>query len=123
MKLSEGNLFFSGLKQIINPLLENRLYQKCGEIISIKLGNMFDPNTKYTILGKSAGGGVSICLSEIIYKQIHKMNPEQQKEWENYIDEFYYIYHNEKMRKISSEHPYVIEGYKKIIDKLFYRYK
>jgi hypothetical protein len=68
-----NNSFFYAPKKILDPLLENKLYQKCGEIISIKLGNMFDSNTKYTILGKSAGGGVSICLSEIIYKQIHKM--------------------------------------------------
>ena len=68
-----NNSFFYAPKKILDPLLENKLYQKCAEIISIKLGDRFDSNTKYTILGKSAGGGVSICLSEIIHKQIHKM--------------------------------------------------
>ena len=68
-----NNSFFYAPKKILDPLLENKLYQKCAEIISIKLGDKLDSNTKYTILGKSAGGGVSICLSEIIYKQIHKM--------------------------------------------------
>jgi hypothetical protein len=61
--------FFDESNTIIDPLLENKLYVKCAEI----LAKLLKPNVKYTILAKSAGGGVGICLSQIIYEQIHKM--------------------------------------------------
>ncbi len=69
--------FFDESNKIIDPLLENKLYQKCAEIIA-RLLDQVNPDTngstnKYTILAKSAGGGVAICLSEIIYQKIHKM--------------------------------------------------
>jgi hypothetical protein len=61
--------FFDESNTIIDPLLENKLYIKCAEIIA----KLLKPDKKYTILAKSAGGGVGICLSQIIYEQIHKM--------------------------------------------------
>lgn len=61
--------FFNKDGSIIDPLLENKLYEKCAQII-VKL---LDPNLKYTILAKSAGGGVGICLSQLMHQQIHKM--------------------------------------------------
>ncbi len=54
------------LKEDVN--LENKLYEKLAEIINNKL----KPAT-YTILAKSAGGGVAIYLSELIPKQIKKL--------------------------------------------------
>ena len=48
--------------------LENELYKKLAEIIRNKL-----KPANYTILAKSAGGGVGIYLSELIYSQINKL--------------------------------------------------
>ena len=64
--------FFDTQNVIIDPLLENKLYNKCSEII-VKLLDQFGTDTKYTILAKSAGGGVGICLSQLIHQQIHKL--------------------------------------------------
>lgn len=61
--------FFDESNNIIDPLLENKLYVKCAEIMA----KLLKPDVKYTILAKSAGGGVGICLSQIIYNQINKM--------------------------------------------------
>jgi hypothetical protein len=51
-----------------DPLLENELYRKLAEIINEKLDV-----SNYTILAKSAGGGVGIYLSQLIPKQINKL--------------------------------------------------
>jgi len=61
-------LFFKE-NQIINPMLENELYKKCAQIIHSKL----EMNVKYTILGKSAGGGVAIYLANLIHNQVEKL--------------------------------------------------
>jgi hypothetical protein len=61
--------FFDADNKIIDPILENNLYQKCAQIIKSKL----DSESLYTILAKSAGGGVGIYLSELIPQQIHKL--------------------------------------------------
>ncbi len=51
-----------------NVNLENELYKKLAEIIRNKL-----KSAKYTILAKSAGGGVGIYLSELIPEQINNL--------------------------------------------------
>jgi hypothetical protein len=62
--------FFDQSNKIIDHMLENKLYEKCAELIVAKLLN---PDKKYTILAKSAGCGVGICLSQLIHSQIHKL--------------------------------------------------
>ncbi len=48
--------------------LENKLYKKLAKIISKKL-----KSNKYTILAKSAGGGVGIYLSKLIRSHLNKL--------------------------------------------------
>jgi hypothetical protein len=57
-KLSQ-DIFQEG--KIIDESLENYLYKKCAEII---YNNVVRNNKKYIILGKSAGGGVSLYLAQ-----------------------------------------------------------
>jgi hypothetical protein len=61
--------FFGPGNEIKDINLENKLYEKCAQIIKKKL----DLNNKYTILGKSAGGGVSLCLSQLIPSNVSKL--------------------------------------------------
>ena len=56
-------------------------------------------------------------IASPFYKQVEKMTPEKQKEWNKYIDE-YYLYYHEKLRKISSDDIGVREFFNKIVDKM-----
>ena len=69
------NLHISFFKdgKIINEELENKLYEKCANIISELLSKYLNDNDNIIILAKSAGGGVGIYLSQIIPKKIHKL--------------------------------------------------
>jgi len=49
-------------KQIIDGSLENFLYKKCAEIILKRL----NPQTRYVVVGKSAGGGVALYLGNMM---------------------------------------------------------
>ena len=62
--------FFDKSNNILDPKLENKLYKKLAAIINSKLKIK---NNKLTILAKSAGGGVGIYLSNMIYKKINKL--------------------------------------------------
>jgi hypothetical protein len=61
--------FFDSSNNILDPKLENNLYKKLASIIKSKL----KIKKKLTILAKSAGGGVGIYLSNMIYKKVNKL--------------------------------------------------
>ena len=68
-----GKFFSKPDNKIINPQLENELYKKLADIIHNKLKSIIHNKLKYTILAKSAGGGVGIYLSEKIPEHINKL--------------------------------------------------
>ena len=60
------NTFFTENNKIIDPNLENALYEKCASILVRKL----DLTKKYSVLAKSAGAGPAIFLCQNIPEQI-----------------------------------------------------
>lgn len=58
--------FFAENNQIIDPALENALYEKCANLLVKKL----DLSKKYSVLAKSAGAGPAIFLCQNIPEQI-----------------------------------------------------
>ncbi len=63
------SLFNKETNEIKSPELENMIYRKCAELIIDRLNGHSD----YTILGKSAGGGVAMYIASLIPHQIHKL--------------------------------------------------
>jgi hypothetical protein len=56
-----------------DSLLENKLYRKLAKIINKKLSKIKLDISNYSILAKSAGGGVGIYLSQLIPEKINKL--------------------------------------------------
>lgn len=58
--------FFTENNEIIDPALENALYEKCASLLASKL----DSTKTYSVLAKSAGAGPAIYLCQNNSKQI-----------------------------------------------------